>query len=201
MAGLVAKLTFGVGMLFVAFLLPLTRDIVTIWIGPHDYPGDLSTYLIVAAFLLETASTTQAQFLLAMNSNRVLSMLMVCKAATVFLFSILFVAVGQPPLVSIAGASVFASAIGLCGSHWLINKRLDVEFVEHTWQVLVKPGLLAIAVLGGSFLLSQEGSMLVHAIGGLVSALAFSGLYVLFVFTADERFAVIDAARKRVVSA
>ncbi len=145
-AKLLTKGTMIVSALIVALFVPFAKVFVETWLQSDCYPGNAVFVLVVGAFLVDTLSSTSIHFLLAMNRQRGLSLLMATKAVLTVVLAIGFAMGFADPLVGIAAGGFVASVLAGLGVPFLILPALAIDWKSYGEHFVVRPVVFAVLI-------------------------------------------------------
>jgi len=186
-AKLLTKGTTILASLVIALFLPFAEPFIDTWLGGDSYPGNTVLALIAGAFLFDSLFCTPIYFLIAMNRQRALSLLMLFKAVLTATLAIAFANWFASPLVGIASGTLAASVLTGFGVPSLVRSALGIDWKTYTVQFFARP-LVHGALISALALFATSSLTLVTktvAVFVLVTIGAWGGWRV--VFDAEDR--------------
>ncbi len=148
-AKLLTKGTTILASLVIVLFVPFAELFVETWLGGDCYPGNTVLALIAGAFLFDSLFCTPIYFLIAMNHQRALSMLMLFKTVLTATLAIMFANWFANPLVGIASGAFAASILTGFGVPSLVRAALEVDWKTYSVQFFARPlvhGVLTSAI-------------------------------------------------------
>jgi len=195
-AKLLTKGTTILASLVIALFAPFAEPFVEMWLGVDCYPGNTVLALIAGAFLFDALFCTPVYFLIAMNRQRALSLLMLAKTMLTVLLAVVFAKWFVDPLVGIAAGAFTASVLMGLGVPCLIRSALEIGWHAYVVQFLARPLAHAVLTLA---LVATAISPLTQAVNpAAMMALVLIGAWCgwRLVFDADDR-AIVKLALAR----
>lgn len=192
-AKLLTKGTTILASLMIVLFAPFAEPFVEIWLGADCYPGNAVLALIAGAFLVDSLFCTPVYFLIAMNRQRILSLLMLAKAVLTAALAITFAQRFANPLVGLAAGAFAASALTGFGVLCLTRAALDFDWKVYSVQFLARP--LAYAAIISVLVMLTTSTLTMATKPVATVALAIFGAWGgwRMVFDSDDRAVVRQA--------
>jgi len=186
-AKLFTKGTTLLASLIIAVFAPFAELLVETWLGADSYPGNGVLALIAGTFLIDSLFCTPIFFLIAMNRQRSLSLLLLAKAVSTAVLAVVFANWFTDPIVGIAAGAFAASVLTGFGVPCLVRSALEIDLRVYSVQFLARP--LVYALLALAFVATATSSLTLAtkplATLALVAIGAWGGWHV--VFDANDR--------------